>query len=119
MTTVGCKPTRLPGTWACARTEVTSPFPVTLCVWGSSVLFGTLEVNVIVGPVSGCLFMIFSFLNVRLPEEVATGSLENITLRRGEKKGGSREKCVAQNNQLKKREKKRKKTLLCVSVKML
>lgn len=63
--------------------------------------------------------MIFSFLNVRLPEEVATGSLENITLRRGEKKGGSREKCVAQNNQLKKREKKRKKTLLCVSVKML
>lgn len=36
---VGCKPTWLPGTWACARTEVTSTFPVTLCVWGSSVLF--------------------------------------------------------------------------------
>lgn len=99
MTTEGCKPTRLPGTWACARTEVTSTFPVTLCVWGSSVLFGTLEVNVIVGPVPGCLFMIFSFSNVRLPEEVAIGSLENITLRGGEKKGESREKCAAQNNQ--------------------
>lgn len=41
--------------------------------------------NVIVDPVSGCLFMIFSFLSVRLPEEVATGSFENITLRGGEK----------------------------------